>query len=345
MLSKTSYPLLIAVLLTAWITACGNSQEKVASADVGEITVYTSLSVGTTQTALAAFEKEYPRIRVKLVTDNSHAHVNRLIADKDNPQADAIWGVDVTSVLYAEWMDILKTYSPAGLDQINARFRDSNNPPHWVGMGMRVTIFCLNTDKLARLELPPPQSWDDLFNPIYEGHLVMPNPMISGNGYLILSAILQIYGEVEGAEHLYMLHRNIYEYLPSNPQLCEMVGAGIYPIAISFDGPCVDEKEKGKPVKRVIPEEGPIWNIGANALIKKEHIKPAAKTFLDWAISDKAIELYEQDRAITIASGRHPELVEQLFDQDIPWMAANRERILKRWLSHYAVSIAQSESE
>ena len=342
---KTFYPLLIAVLLTAWVTACGKSQEKVESADVGEITVYTSLPGGATQAALAAFRKEYPHIRVKLVTDNSDAHVDRLIAEQDNPQADAIWGVAVTSILYAEWMDILKTYSPAGLNRINTRFRDSNNPPHWVGMGVRLTIFCLNTNKVAKLRLPIPQSWQDLLNPIYEGHLVMPNPMTSDNGYLILSAILQIYGEFEGAEYLNTLDRNIDQYLPSSARSCEVVGAGTYPITISFGGPCVAEREKGRPVKYVIPAEGPAWNIEANALIKKEHIKPAAKTFLDWAVSDKAMELYEPWRALTATGGRHPELIERLVDQDILWMAANRERILKWWLPRYGGKIAQSESE
>jgi iron(III) transport system substrate-binding protein len=98
-------------------------------------------------------------------------------------------------------------------------------------------------------------------------------------------------------------------------------------------------------VKYVIPAEGPAWNIEANALIKKEHIKPAAKTFLDWAVSDKAMELYEPWRALTATGGRHPELIERLVDQDILWMAANRERILKWWLPRYGGKIAQSESE
>ena len=73
-------------------------------------------------------------------------------------------------------------------------------------------------------------------------------------------------------------------------------------------------------------------------LVKKPHINPAAETFAQWIVSDNAMVEYAQFRAITgVETGApplpgYPENVEaQLIEQDFPWMAANRRRLIRDW--------------
>ena len=58
----------------------------------------------------------------------------KLIAEKENPQADIIWGLAATSLLLMKGQDMLEPYAPAGLDKLDPKFSDKDDPPYWTGM-------------------------------------------------------------------------------------------------------------------------------------------------------------------------------------------------------------------
>lgn len=310
--------------------------------DSGEITVYSALEDDQLVEYLALFEAEYPNIETNIVRDSTGIVTAKLLAEKDNPQADVVWGLAASSLLVADQEGMLEPYAPKGLEQVNPRFYDDQDPPNWVGIDVWMSAFCVNTVELEKNNLPMPKSWEDLTNPVYQGHIVMPNPASSGTGFLSVSAILQMRGEEAGWQYLDALHSNIAQYMHSGSRPCKAAGAGEYPIGISFDYRAVTQKEDGEPVVAVFPEEGSGWDIEANALIKKPNIDPAAKTFLDWAISPEVSELYAQNFAITatptdvpIPEGFPADPIAQLAENDFTWAAMNRDAILAEWTQRY----------
>ena len=339
----------ILIILALAATACqGNRVDKIKeTAESGEITVYTALPNGQVNNLyLPAFQERYPDIKINLVREPSDTMTARILAEKDGPQADLIWGLSVPSVLLAEWEDILKPYAPLGLTQVDPRFTDTNFPPHWVGLDARALVFCVNRTELEKQGLPQPTTWEALLDPVYKGHIAMPRPTTSGAGDLWLAIIMQIRGEVEGWEYVDRLHPNL-TYVPNPLEACRDVGKGRIAIGISFAFRGAQRRtQQEEPVDVVFPTDGVAWDIEANALIKKETIKPAAETFLDWAISDEAIQLYAQQRPITAIAtdepiemdGFPPDARSLLFDQDFPWMAANRARLETAWETRYGDS-------
>ena len=266
----------------------------------------------------------------------------KLLAEKDNPRADVVWGTAATSLMLADQAGIVKPYAPKGLERVRPKMRDSNNPPHWVGIKAWMTGFCVNTEEIKALKLPVPHSMADLVKPVYRGQLIMPNPNSSGTGFLTVSAILQMMGEKKGWEYLDKLHANICRYTHSGSKPCKLAGAGEIPIGISFAYRGFKQKAKGEPVLTIFPKEGSGWDVEANALIKKKHIKPAAKVFLDWAISPEVMKAYGKVYPVTaypsgnpIPEGfpKNPEA--QLIKNDFDWAARNRHRILKEWSRRY----------
>jgi iron(III) transport system substrate-binding protein len=344
--------LLMAVLMMVLfaITACQGSAaatqppaaQKEAAADSGEITVYTALEDDQIEGYLKVFNEAYPNIKVNTVRDSTGVITARFLAEKDNPQADVVWGLAATSLLVADKEGMLEPYAPAGLERIEAKFRDPNNPPHWVGNDVWMSAFCVNTVEMEKLKLTIPTSWEDLLKPEYKGHLVMPNPNSSGTGFLSVSAILQMMGEEKGWAYLDKLHENIGQYTHSGSKPCKMAGAGEYAIGISFDYRALTQKADGEPIEAVFPKEGSGWDMEANALVKKATINPAAKTFLDWAISDSAMKEYAQSFSITgaktdvpVPAGFPGDPQAQLIKNDFVWAAANRDAILAEWLKRY----------
>jgi iron(III) transport system substrate-binding protein len=328
------------VFLTPLLLGLGIQVTRAQSKE--EITVYTALEDDQLAVYMPLFQKEYPDIKVNIVRDSTGIITAKLLAEKDNPQADVVWGLAATSLLVADSEGMLEPYAPKELDQVQAQFRDQKNPPHWVGIDAWMSAFCVNTVEAKNKNLPIPTSWADLTKPEYKGQIVMSNPASSGTGFLSVSALLQLNGEEKGWQYLDALHENIAQYVHSGSKPCKMAGAGEYVIGISFDYRAVTAKEKGEPIEPVFPKEGSGWDIEANALVKKATVKEGSKTFLDWAITAPLMKEYAKNYPVTavktdvpIPAGYPADPLAQLIKNDFVWAATNRDRILKEWTAKY----------
>ncbi|MFB2834883.1 putative 2-aminoethylphosphonate ABC transporter substrate-binding protein [Floridanema evergladense] len=307
------------------------------------LTVYTALEDDQISKYLDLFKKQHPDIKVNIVRDSTGVVTAKLLAEKDNPQADVVWGLAASSLLAADQKGMLEPYSPKGLEAVNPKFKDDRTPPHWVGIDVWMSAFCVNTKEMEKRKLPIPQNWADLTKPEYKGLIVMSNPASSGTGFLSVSAILQMKGEEKGWKYLDALDKNVAQYVHSGSKPCKIAGSGEYPIGISFDYRAVKQKNAGEPIAAVFPTEGSGWDIEANALIKKANIKPAAKTFLDWAISPEVSKVYAEGFPVTavktdvpIPQGYPADPVKQLIpNNDFQWAAKNRDAILAEWTKRF----------
>jgi len=307
-----------------------------------EILVYTALEDDEIPGYLENFKKAHPGINVKIVRDSTGIITARLLAEKDNPQADVVWGTAATSLMLFDQAGMLEPYAPKGLERVRAKMRDARNPPHWVGIKAWETGFCVNTVELKNHKLSMPAYLADLIKPEYKGQLIMPNPASSGTGFLTVSGVLQMMGEDKGWEYLDKLHENMARYTHSGSAPCRLAGMGETIIGISFAYRGFMQKAKGEPVAVVFPSEGSGWDVEANALIKKANIKPEAKTFLDWAIGQDVMKLYAKvypvtayDVGVPIPAGYPNDPLAQLIQNDFHWAAANRARILEEWSRRY----------
>lgn len=320
----------------------------VEKATEGEITVYTALEDEQVSTYLEAFNEEYPDITVNVVRESTGIITARLLAEKDNPQADVVWGTAASSMMVLDDQDGLKAYAPEGVDRILPEFKSDKEVPTWVGIDAWETAFVVNTEEAEKLGLPEIKSYEDLLDPAFKGHIVMSNPNSSGTGFLTVSAILQLMGEEEGWDYLDQLDENIAMYTHSGSKPAKMAASGECAVGISFGYAGLSQKEDGASVEVIFPEEGSGWDLEANALINKDEINPAAYTFLDWAISDSAMELYKENYPIITIDdvgeyeGYDGNPLDQLIDNDFSWAASNREDILKQWMEKYD---AKSEPE
>jgi len=320
-----------------------SSRPGAARSGSGEtILVYTALEDDEYPVYLELFRKQHPDIRVNIVRDSTGIVTAKLLAEKNNSQADVVWGLAATSLILAEKQGMLEPYAPKGLATIHPKFRDPADTPSWVGIKAWETGFTVNTIELGKKNLPMPKSYEDLLNPVYRGQIVMPNPASSGTGYLTVSAILQLMGEREGWAYLDRLHQNIMQYTHSGSKPARMAGQGEAIIGISFGYRSLKEKTSGSPVESIWPVEGSGWDLEANGLVKKPNIKPGAKAFLDFAISQEIMNLYAGTHPITAAPSGVPvpegypaDPMAMLTENDLVKSAEDRDRVLREWSRRY----------
>ena len=313
-----------------------------ALAQKQSVVVYTAIENEQIADYMKALNKTLPNLDVKMLRLSTGDISARFMAEKDNMQAEVIWGVGATNILIFKSAGLLEPYAPKGLDKIQRLFRDKANPPSWVGIDIYMSAFCVNTEAAKKHNLPTPASWADLTKPVYKGQVVMPNPASSGTGYLSVASILQRLGEAEGWKYLDALDKNIAEYTKSGSKPCKDAAAGERAIGVSFEYVALEMKKKGSPVEMVLPKEGSGYEMEANALTKKGARNPAARQFLDWAASDEAMALYAKYfAAVAVAGMPVPEglpkdISKVVYPNDFDWSAKNRDRILAEWQKRYA---------
>ena len=306
------------------------------------LTVYTAVEAEDLKKYAARFNEDHPDIQIQWIRDSTGVITAKLLAEKDNPQADVIWGLAATSLLLFKSQGMLEPYAPKGLEKLDPKMRDKANPPSWVGMDAWVAALCVNTIELEKNNLPMPTSWADLTKPVYKGHVIMPNPNSSGTGFLDVSSWLQMMGEEGGWKYMDALHENISRYTHSGSAPCKLAASGETTIGVSFAFRGAKEMTKGAPVKVVVPKEGVGWDMEATAIVKGTKKLAAARTLVDWSISEKANRMYNEGYAVIgIQALAKPvdnfpaDLISKMIDNDFEWAANNRARILAEWQKRY----------
>lgn len=307
-----------------------------------ELTVYTAVEAEDLKRYAAAFNEDHPDIKIRWVRDSTGIVTNKLLAEKDNPQADVIWGLAATSLMIMKNEGMLEAYQPVGLDKLNPNFRDAEDPPYWTGMDAWVAAVCFNTVEAEKHGLPAPTSWKELTDPVYKGHLAMPNPGSSGTGFLDVSSWLQIFGEEGGWEFMEALHANINHYTHSGSKPCKQAAAGEIPIGISFAFRGAKSKAQGAPLEIIIPSEGIGWDMEATAIVAGTANLEAAQKLVDWSISEKANKLYNEGYAVVAISElakpveHFPEgITDAMIKNDFEWAAANKAKIIEEWTNRF----------
>ena len=313
-----------------------------AALAASELTVYTAVEAEDLKKYAARFNEEHPDITINWVRDSTGIVTAKLLAEKNNSKADVIWGLAGTSLLLMKGEGMLEAYAPKGIDKLDPKFVDSGNPPAWVGMDAWVAAVCVNTIEAEKNNLPMPSSWKDLTNPVYKGHIAMPNPSSSGTGFLDVSSWLQLFGEKDGWAFMDGLHENIDHYTHSGSKPCKQAARGEVAIGVSFAFRGAKSKAKGAPIEIVIPSEGVGWEMEAAAIVKGTKNLEAAKTLMDWAVSDNANKMYNEGYAVVGIQAlakpveHFPEnIVGSMIDNDFEWAAANRKEILAEWQKRY----------
>ncbi len=307
-----------------------------------KLVIYSSTDADNLKIFADAFSAAHPDIETEWVRDSTGIMHARLMAEKDNPRADVLFAMAATSMLTMEDLDMFHAYQPAGTDKLDPRYLDNEGEMNWVGMYGWAGALCVNTIEMERLDLPMPATWADLTDPVYQGHISMPNPASSGTGYLDVASWIQLFGEDKAWDYMDALHENIAVYTHSGSKPCVQAATGEFAIGVSWPFRGAKLIEEGAPLELVVPTEGVGWEMQASAIIAGTDQLDAAKIFMDWAISEEAIKTYSTSYSVVampevaVETPNFPqEVYERLIDNDFVWSANNKDEIVAEWRRRY----------
>ena len=236
-----------------FITSCKDKPQQET------VVLYTSLDRPHSEPVIRLFE-ERTGIKVKAVYDAEAAKtvglVNRLIAEKKNPQADVFWNSEVLRTLVLKNKGVLTPYeSPASKNVPN----DMKDPEHyWTGFAARARVIFYNKNLVS----DPPMTLEELTLPKWKGKIAIANPLF-GTTNTQLAAWWSVWGEPQTKDYLQRLHSNDILITQGNAVARDMVVSGEIPVCLTDTDDAWSAISNGDPVGMVYPDQ----NNGQGTLI------------------------------------------------------------------------------
>lgn len=280
------------VKLTSLIVLLGAA----TMAKAESLTIYSALEEEEIAIYLGEAKKALPDLELNVLRLSTGKLGARLLAEAENPQTDMVWGWAVTAMMDPQVLKLLAPMEIEGSEKLSSEFRDSEN--RWFAQMGYMGAFCVNTDRLKSKGLTMPKSWTDLAKPEFKGEVLMPDPNSSGTGYLHVNAVLQSLGLEKGWAQLEAVDPNMAQYTSSGSKPCKAARTGEYTVGISLAFTAMTSIEEGYPLAMVFPEGGVGYELEASGVLESSTKKAAAKRFLDWSMSDDAIELFAKHKAL-----------------------------------------------
>ena len=189
----------------------------------GKLLWYTTLIVDqVVRPVKAAFEKEYPFIRIDFFRANSSGVVRRMLAEYQAKRydVDIVDGtVSPTMVRRAGYLEPF--YSPY-LAEYPAELKDAKG--FWGTTNLYFMTLGYNTNMVKPNELP--KSYEDLLNPRWKGQMMWSTSRGSGAPIFIGNVLLSMGKEAGNAYLQKLREQNIAKTTASNRQVLDLVIAG-----------------------------------------------------------------------------------------------------------------------
>jgi iron(III) transport system substrate-binding protein len=287
------------------------------------------------------FEKA-TAIKVNFVRFSSGEALARVIAEKNNPRVDVLFGGPVETFAAGVTEGVFESYKPPSFAKLAPRFRQPDG--QWVAIADDPLVFMTNDKFRKEYGLAPPASWNDLLAPPYKNTLQMADARTSGTAVTRIFSILEVNGRDENKAFDYMkkLRPNVQLYTKSGGGGTLPVGLGQAGGGIFFIVDALDTKAKGYEVTISFPKEGIGTAAEGIALIKGAKNPEAAKKLIDWASSPAMQNQFAKYKINFVPA--HPDVAlepslaavlkdAKIFPIDADYAGANRKRIVERWVA------------
>ncbi len=247
--------------------------------------MYTSVDEIFAEPICRQFEQQ-TGIKVELLPDTEETKstglLNRLIAEKNRPQADVFWSGDLVRAAILKAKGVSAAYKSPAAEGLPTAFSDPSG--HWTSFSARARVIIYNKDLVPEAERPT--SIRDLSDPRFKGKACLANPLF-GTTSMHVAALFQVMGDDEAKKFLGALVNNDVKILSSNGEVRRRVANGEFAVGLTDTDDVHVAIEEGKPVGFVYPDAdgmGTLVMPNAAVLIAGGPNPDGAKQFIDYLL-------------------------------------------------------------
>jgi len=287
---KKSLEIMLVLIISASISLFAGGQKEVDTADGqsmhnDKLVVYTnSGSNGRDQwiTELASQNG----FKITVVEGGGGDIFNRLIAEKNSPVADVVFGLNMLNFAELKNQEILMKYKPEWTDEVDPSMKDADNFYH--GIVKQAIVLVYNPSVFTKETAP--KDWPDLWQKSeYHGQYNIFG-LGGGTSRTVLASIAMRYldpkGELgisaKGWEEIKQYIQKGYMNADGEDYLQNLVDKKI-PMTMLWGSGVIDKQEAYNTVLGVMtPEIGVPFVVEQVAVLKKTDNPDTAKAFVNW---------------------------------------------------------------
>jgi iron(III) transport system substrate-binding protein len=273
-----SIGILVTLALIPILTSCRATSSRT-------VVVYVSEDQVFSEPILKDFERE-TGITVKSVFDTEESKstgvTNRLIAEKNNPQADVYWANEPARADALKQRGVSTPYMSASAEGIADQFKDPDH--YWTGFSARARLLLVNARSTIK-----PASVMAYTDPSANGRAAIANPLF-GTTTDYVAALFTIWGDERAGTFMNDMKKNGVKVTTSNGESADFVAAGQVDFSLVDNDDAVNRKKQGKPVEIIYPDQdangiGVLILPNAVALIKGGPHTENGKRLIDYLLS------------------------------------------------------------
>jgi iron(III) transport system substrate-binding protein len=274
---------LLLSLILILSTACQPKTE------LNQVVVYVSVDQVYAEPILKLFEQQ-SGILVLPVYDVEAAKttglVNRLMAEKNHPQADVYWSGEFAQTLLLKEEGLLEAYQPENAVDLPLQYRDPDGT--WTAFAGRARILLVNTD-LVQAEQMPNSVLDLAASEIAADKIGMAYPLF-GTTATHAAALYAVWGADAAVDYYRSLKEKGIRVVDGNSVVRDLVASGELAFGITDTDDACRAVEEGKPVRIIFPDQhadqpGVLVIPNTVAMIAGGPHPQQARTFIDFMTS------------------------------------------------------------
>lgn len=253
-----------------------------------EVTVYSTVDQVFSEPILKDFERE-TGIQVNAVFDTEETKstgvMNRLIAEKNNPQSDVFWSGDPVRNGVLQTNGITQTYQSGQTQLIPTHFKEKDN--NWIGFSARLRVLIYNKSLIATDSLP--QSVFDFTKRRFKGKFTIANPLF-GTTTFHVAAIFSELGDTRAKQWMNDLKKNEVVIAASNGDVKKRVMNGELAFGLTDSDDSFEAKKESDEVDYIFLDQqkdgiGTLIMPNALSLIKGSPHTENGKKLMDYLLS------------------------------------------------------------
>jgi iron(III) transport system substrate-binding protein len=237
------------------------------------------------------FEKAHPDIDVQWVDMGSQEVLERVRAEKPNPQADIWFGAPAEAFDRATKEGLLQPYKPTWAAAIDPEGKGAGD--NWYGTYLTPEVIGYNRDAVK--EADAPRDWDDLIDPKWKGKILIRDPIASGTmraifGAIMARSIAQTGKPDAGYEWLRKLDANTREYTLNPTILYQKLGRqeGVVTMWDMPDFATLEQRTR-IPIRYVIPSSGTPLLVDGIAIVRGSKHPKEAEEYYEYVTTPEAM--------------------------------------------------------
>ncbi|MGI5897461.1 MAG: extracellular solute-binding protein [Oscillospiraceae bacterium] len=271
MLKKCLSVVLAALLICGVFSGCTQKDENT-------VIIYSSSEEYRNEYVTERLKQEFPDYYIRLIYLPNGKNAAKVKSEGKNSKADIILGMEtgyLTSI--QDHLADLSEYDTSNyLEDMKSRGHK------YLGWERYSGSIIINPKTMKEKNLPVPESYEDLLNPVYKDLICMPNPKASSTGYMFLKSLCNAWGEDKAFDYFDKLAENIYQFTSSGSGPVNALVQGEAAIGLGMTFQAVEQINKGVPLEILYFEEGSPYSTGGMAVIDGRLENKAVKDVFDF---------------------------------------------------------------